>query len=60
MINQLTNSLSLVNGWIQNYDTFYGGGNLPEDLYVILKRAAAPNYKVSFVHNFDPNNNVLD
>ena len=60
MINQLTNSLSLVNGWIQNYDTFYAGGNSPEDLYDILKRAAAPNYNVSFVHNFDPTNNMLD
>ena len=59
-INQLTNSLSLANGWIHNYATFYAGGDLPEDLYVLLKLAATPNYKVSFVHNFDPNNNVLD
>ena len=44
MINQLTNSLSLVNGWIQNYDTFYAAGNMPEDLYVLLKLAAPPNY----------------
>jgi hypothetical protein len=59
-INQLTNSLSVANGWIQNYVTFYAGGDLPDDLYVLLKLAATPNYKVSFVHNFDPNNNVLD